>query len=385
MKIAMIGQKGAPAYFGGIERQVEELGARLALLGFNITLYNRRWFSDFKEKTHRGMNIVTLPSIHTKHLDTITHTFICTLHAIKSGADIIHYHGVGPALLSWIPRIIAPRCRVITTFHCIDRKHAKWGFFARFALRIGEWASLKFAHQTIAVSEQIQRYANDAYDSRCVYIPYGVMEAVESKSYEEIQKRFNVETGGYALVVTRLIPHKGVHYLIAAFKKIPTAKKLVIVGDGYFTDSYVKYLRKIASDDKRIVFTGFLDGEILRAIYTHAALVVQPSEAEGLSISLLEAMNYGKAVLASDIPENKEGLGDAGIYFASGNTEDLRRKLEYALDMTLAERSELGLKAKKRIQQLHDWDKIAMDTIRVYKGSFTKKDPKAARGVFIPV
>lgn len=366
-KVAMIGQKGLPAQFGGVERHVEELSKRLASRGIEVTVYNRRWFSNLADGKFGKINIVTTPSIHTKHFDAISHTLFSTIHAIKNKFDVIHYHGVGPALLAWIPRVFAPQIHVVATFHCVDRKHAKWGVLARLALRIGEWAACKFPHSTIAVSRQILLYSREAFDANCKYIPNGVPVAKKVYDDSEIKEKFGVTAGNYFLAVTRLIPHKGVHYLITAFKKLDTNKKLVIVGGGHFTETYVKQLKKLAGEDKRIIFTGVATGNTLNALYTNAFAVVQPSVAEGLSIALLEAMSYGKPIISSDIPENTDPLGDAAIIFKSKNINELKNALEKVINMTDAQRNALGATAEKRVCELFDWEKIADSTVEVYK------------------
>ena len=174
MKIAMIGQKGMPAIYGGVEKHVQDLASRLVLAGHKVIVYSRKWYTKKEDGEINGVTIKHLPSIHTKHLDTITHSLLATIHAIISGCDVIHYHGVGPSLISWIPRIFLPETRIITTAHCLDRYHQKWGWFARFMLRVGEWTAGKFSHTTIAVSKTIQNYYLNEYKKQTIFIPNGV-------------------------------------------------------------------------------------------------------------------------------------------------------------------------------------------------------------------
>ncbi|HBF67372.1 MAG TPA: glycosyl transferase family 1 [Candidatus Magasanikbacteria bacterium] len=382
MRVAMIGQKGLPAAYGGVERHVEELSTRLAKRGIEVTVYNRRWFSDYQKKTFQGIRVVTTPTLHTKHFDTITHTLTSTIHALITHHDIIHFHGVGPSLLSWIPRIFSPHTVVITTFHCIDRKHKKWGGFARIMLRLGEWSTCRFAHKIIAVSKTIAAYALAVYDCTAIYIPNGINPVKPITNSEQIiQNQFGLTHNNYVAVVTRLIPHKGIHHLITAFTGLNTKKKLVIVGGGHFTDLYVKRLHELTHGDKRIIFTGFQSGAALHALYEHAALVVQPSELEGLSISLLEAMNYGRPLLASDIDENREALSDYGWYFKSGNSADLARQLKKLLAtprITLERRAKIG---QVYVNNLFNWDTITSDTLHLYEKLVAVKPGKKRRAV----
>ncbi|HLD30756.1 MAG TPA: glycosyltransferase family 4 protein [Patescibacteria group bacterium] len=391
MKIAMIGQKGIPAIYGGIERHVEELATRLAGCGFDVSAYCRPWY--FKENhesrlrdatarqvritnhEYKGIKLIILPSIKTKNLDAITHTFISTLHAIFIiKPDVIHYHGVGPSLLSWIPKLLAPKIKVIATFHCIDRKHQKWGFIARLALRIGEWAACHFADKTITVSKTLQQYCSEAYDKDVLYIPNGVN--VEEKNSiakrAEVLKKFGLKKEKYLLMVSRLVRHKGAHYLIQAFRDLKKNNKefsdlkLVIAGDSAFTDDYVKELKRLAKGNRDIVFTGFQSGKALENLFLNSLVVIHPSESEGLPIAVLEAMSYGKVVIASNIPENMEIVKKHGVSFENKNIEDLMAKMSNVIAANdLKKRGEL---AKQFVKKNYNWEGIAKKTKEVYLG-----------------
>lgn len=375
MRIAMVGQKGIPAIYGGIERHVEELSTRLVKCGFDVSVYCRPWYSvESKNKIYNGVKLIYLPSLKTKHLDAISHTFLATIHALFCNYDIIHYHGVGPSLLSWIPRIFKPKVKVVTTFHCIDRKHQKWGFFAKLMLRAGEWAACRFAHKTITVSKTLQQYCSEAYDKETVYIPNGVtlnklkIENQKSKILEE----YGLEPNKYLLMVSRLVRHKGAHYLIVAFQNLKEQDqnfkdlKLVIAGDSSFTDDYVKYVKDLASDDPSIVFVGFQSGKPLEDLFLNSFAVVHPSESEGLPIAVLEAMSYGKVVLASDIPENMELIKDYGMSFQNKNIDDLTDKLKKLIYMNNLE--EIGERARDFVMKNYNWDNVALQIQQLYCG-----------------
>lgn len=377
MKVAMIGQKGIPAIYGGIERHVEELSTRLAECGIDVFAYCRPWYGvgDGAAKDlgarFKNVNLVYLPSFKTKHLDAISHTFLATIHALFGRYDVIHYHGVGPALLSWIPRVFCRKAKVVVTFHCIDRKHQKWGGFAKIMLRAGEWAACRFAHKTITVSKTLQQYCSEAYDKDTVYIPNGVpiREDIVSGASETLG-RFNLEKGKYLLMVSRLVKHKGAHYLIEAFKDLRNTQqnfsdlKLVFAGDSSFTDDYVRALKGLAGDDNNIIFTGFQAGRSLEDLFLNCLAVVHPSESEGLPIAVLEAMSYGKVVLASDIPENMELVKEHGMHFSNKDIEDLKRQLQ-----RLLQKNDLfgeGLDAKKFVADNYNWDKIVLQVKDLY-------------------
>lgn len=371
MKIAMIGQKGIPTKYGGIEKHVEELSIRLAQKNNEVYVYTRPYYTNKDKKNYQGVHLISLPSIHTKHLDAISHTFLATMHAIFNNYDIIHFHGVGPSLLTFIPKLLKPKTKIVATFHCIDRQHQKWGFFAKLMLWLGEKAICWFADEVVAVSKTIQNYCYEAYNRDSCYIPNGI-SAVQNIKPSLIEHKYNLKGNDYILLVTRLIPHKGVQYLISAYQEIKTNKKLVIVGDSSFTDDYVKKLKILANHNPNIIFTGWLSGQILSELYSNAYLYVQPSESEGLPISVLEAASYGKCVLASDIPANLEIVSECGISFVNKNINDLADKLNYLLrEPLLVEKT--GKYAKKFVLKNYNWQDISENTNNLYKNLLHKE------------
>jgi glycosyltransferase involved in cell wall biosynthesis len=367
MKIVMIGQKGLPVRkdAGGIERHVEELSTRLAVRGHDITIFARERYAPVPgAMTPEHVTIRTAPSIPTKHLDTITHAFTATWLAIFSGADVFHYHGIGPASLAWIPRVFAPFSRVVVTFHSVDRRHGKWGFFARAYLAYAEWAAIAFPHVTIAVSKTIRDYCKHVYRKDVVYIPNGATIVTSSGSDRLL--RWGLLPEKYLLTVARLVPQKGIHHLIAAYGDLQTDMPLVVVGDGGGANPYADGLHTQASGDSAVIFTGFQSGEALKQLYAHAYLYVHPSEAEGLSISILEAMGAGRCVLVSDIPENVESIDHSGLSFANANVDDLREAIAELLHHPEIVR-ERGERARKWVRNEYDWGAITDRTVAVYK------------------
>lgn len=376
MKIAFIGQKGIPAKSGGIEKHAEELAARMAKMGHEVFVYVRNNYTSPKLSKHRGVKLVHLPSIGTKHLDAISHTLLASIHSLFCRYDVVHYHGIGPSLLSWIPKYFSFRKKVVATFHCQDYFHQKWGWFARLSLRIGEYMACCVPNRTIVVSKSLVSFVKKEYGRDASYIPNGAAVKI-SKRTDKIAQ-WELKDRKYILSLGRLIKHKGVHYLIEAFKqledtaKTPNNFKLVIVGDGFHTDEYVRYLHTIAKGRKNIVFTGAQSGESVRQLFSHAYLFVQPSESEGMSLALLEAMGFGLAPLVSDIKENIEVTGENSATFASKSVGDLKSKLAYLLSRP-DEVFRIGEDAKKTVQEKYSWDSIAERTLVVYKDVLTKK------------
>ncbi len=364
----MIGQKGIPTRFGGIERHVEALAVRLGRKGHDVLVYTRAWYAAPKRRFSQGVRTIATPTIKSKNLDAIVHTFTSTLHAMREGVDVIHYHGVGPSLLSWIPRVFAPRIKVVATFHCIDRNHQKWGLFARVMLGLGERAACLFPHKTIAVSKTLQSYCMNRFDRDVAYVPNGI--EAPGRSGTDILAKFGLKKDGYVIMVSRLVRHKGAHHLIEAYVRLQKrgltrGKKLVIVGDSAFTDDYVAELKQMAAGNKDILFTGYLKGKALDQVFAGSYAVVHPSESEGLPIAVLEAMSYGKTVLASDIPENMEVVRDHGMSFRNKSVADLARKLRVLLDSP-ALAAETGAAAKAFVMENYHWDDVAAGVDRVY-------------------
>ena len=378
MRIAMIGQKGIQtgAFGGGVEKHVESIGKRLVKMGHHdVFIYARKKEMPGKGTKIDGMHIVYLSAIYTKNLEAITHTLFSTLHALFGSYDIIHYHGVGPAPLAWIPRLFLRHTRVVVTFHSQDRFHAKWSFFAKTYLYFGEWAAVHFPHACIAVSHTLQVFCRERFHREVVYIPNGA-EARRVNSDEEL-RAFGLESGKYLLNVGRIVQHKGLHDLITAYELLSkrmnqeNLPKLVMVGAPSFTDAYFQTLKRQASGDSRIRFLGFQKGEKLAQLFAHAKLYVHPSEAEGLPLVILEAMSYGLPVLASDIPENLEAMSGfaghhAGFSFEKGNPEDLADELEELLSdeeaLHLA-----SVRSFETVKAYFNWDMITEHVEEVYR------------------
>ena len=361
MKIAFIGQKGIPTKNGGVDRHVENLAIFLVRKGADVSVYNRNGYLPEKINEWKGIKLIHLPFINNKNLAAITHGFLATIDAIKNKVDVIHYHGIGPALLAWIPRVFAPNIKVITTLHSFDYGNDKWSGFAKFMLRLGEGSMCKYSHEVIVLTDIMHDYLLQRYGRESIVIPNG---ADITKNYQtNYLLPFGLEPKKYIISVSRLIRLKGIQYLIEAYKKLDKNEiKLVIVGDGdYYTE-----LEKLAEDNKNIIFTGNQNGESLDQLYSNAKLFIQSSEMEGLSISLLEAMAHGLPCLVSEIAANQHASRDTAIYFTSKNSQNLKNKLNYALNNE-AEMEMLGNKSKERAEKVFNWEKISGDILELYK------------------
>lgn len=367
MKIAMIGHKHIPSREGGIEVVVEELSARMVKLGHSVTCFNRkgRHVSGGeieKVKEYQGVKIKEVFTIERKGLAAMTSSLFATLSASFSDFDVIHIHAEGPAFFSFIPKLF--RKKVVVTIHGLDWDRAKWNGFASWYIKQGEKNAVKYADEIIVLSQGVKEYFRKKYGRETRFIPNGVNKP-EIKEPEEI-KKLGLEKDGYVLYLGRIVPEKGEHYLVEAWKKIESDKKLVIAGGISDTAGYGKELKEMSSDDERIIFTGFVQGRVLEELYSNSYIYCLPSDLEGMPLSLLEAMSYGNCCLVSDIDECKEVVEDKGVVFLRGNVQELKEKLEWLLgDNEAVEKykSEAG----KFICKKYNWDDVVEKTLRVYQ------------------
>ena len=316
----MFGHKRIPSREGGIEIVVEELCTRMARQGNKVVCYNRAGhhvsgeeYDTGKKTEYKGIRIRTVPTIEKKGLAAVSSSFFASLFCAFGKYDVVHIHAEGPAFFCWIPRLF--RKKVVVTVHGIDWQREKWksGFGSRF-IRQGERNAVKYADEIIVLSKGVQNYFQNTYQRVTHFIPNGVTRP-EIRNAELITEKFGLEKDSYILFLGRLVPEKGIRYLIEAFKQIRTDKKLIIAGGSSDTDDFARELRDLAKEDKRIQFTGFVQGQMLEELYSNAYLYTLPSDLEGMPLSLLEAMSYGNCCLVSDIPECTEVVENKAMIF----------------------------------------------------------------------
>ncbi len=368
MRIAFIGQKTIGIKgerTGGIEKHVDELATRLADRDHEVFVYARAHYQEDRPREYHGVRMIYVPTIYRKNLEAIVHTLLATLHAWFMPYDIIHYHGVGPSTLTFFLRILKPKTRIVTTFHSQDRFHQKWGLLARLYLHFGEIAACWFPHVCIAVSHVIQVYCRTHYRRQVVYVPNGA-EPQTVKEFGELEN-FGLQPDKYFLNVGRVVRHKGLHYLIDAYQKLSTEKKLVIVGGAAEGgEEYFEALKKRVAGDKNILFLGYQSGETLKQLFSHAYIYCQPSESEGLAVVVLEAMSFGTPVLVSDIPENLEAMHRAGFSFKNKNINDLADQMQYCLRHP-QEVDKASKKSVEAVKTFFNWDRITNQVEEVYR------------------
>lgn len=371
MRIAFIGQKGIPHVQGGVEKHVEDLAVSLTKRGNDVFVYTRPQYVRARTVQYKGVQLISLPTINSKHLNAIVHTFFACLHvSFKLEVDVIHFHSIGPSSLLWLVKILNPRTPVIATFHSRCYLHDKWNWLAQKYLLFGEYMACRVASRTIVISRILERYVSQKYHRKATFIPNGVDFAPSLA--EDTLSQWGIVHGEYILFVGRLIRIKRIHDLITAYKKTTTFKKLVIVGDGSYSDDYVKELEGLAAGSQNIVFTGQQEGEALRQLYTHAYLYILPSEVEGLSISLLEAFSCGTPILTSNIAENVDIVKDYGYTYKMGNTNDFTKTLQRLLNDPLMTKKN-RITGQRYVQLQYDWSILAEHTEYLYFEEIHKK------------
>jgi glycosyltransferase involved in cell wall biosynthesis len=354
----MIGQKGVPATYGGIERHVDEIATRLAARGHDVSVFSRLYYTP-AGSAPPGVHVLRRPSIHTKHLDTASHVLWSTIESLIRRYDIVHFHALGPSLLAGIPRLTG--ARTVVTVHGLDWQRQKWGQFAQWCLKQCEGPAAHFPNRTIVVSKTLRQHFREQHHCDAVFIPNGTNLPVLRPPRK--LHSLGLAPGRYVLFVGRLVPEKGVHFLCEAFSRIPTDMKLALVGGLSFSQDYLDQLKRYESD--RIRFLDYVYGETLEELWSNAYVVVQPSVMEGLSIALLEALSYGRCVLISDIPENLEVAEECSPVFHSQDVEDLRRQLARLIEDPALVREYEG-KARGHIAEHYSWDTVTASTETVY-------------------
>ena len=369
MRVAMLGHKRIPSREGGIEIVVEELSTRMVKRGNSITVYNRMGhhvsgneYDKERLKEYRGIRIKRALTIDAKGLAAVSASFFGSIACALGKYDVVHFHAEGPAFMCGLPKLFGKR--VIVTIHGLDWKRAKWGKFASWYIMKGERMAASHADEIIVLSKAVKDYFKEQYNRETTLIPNGVT-LPELREPQIIADKYGLKKDEYILFLGRLVPEKGVHYLIDAYKRIETHKKLVIAGGSSDTTEYMKELKHRADGSNGIIFTGFVEGPELEELYSNAYFYVLPSDVAGMPLSLLEAMSYGKACLTSDIPECTDVIEDPQMCFEHGNIPDLARKM----DLLINNKSEVDERAKhafETVRTKYSWDDVTDKTLALY-------------------
>lgn len=368
-KVAMIGHKRIPSREGGVEIVVYELAVRLVQRGYGVDAYNRRGkhvsgkqFMEQIGKNHKGIRILSIPTFESGKLNAIVYSFLATLRALFGRYDVIHFHAEGPCTMIGIPKLFGIRC--VATIHGLDWQRAKWGNFASKVLKFGEKMAVKYADEIIVLSANTKEYFEKEYGRKTVFIPNGISRP-KLREAEEIVKLWGLERDGYLLFLARVVPEKGAHYLVEAYKRLKTNKKLVIAGGSSHSSEYYMNLKQLAADNENIIFTNFVGGRALEELFSNAYCFILPSDIEGMAISLLEAMSYGNCCLVSDIRENVEVVEEYAEHFVASDVESLYSRLKKLVENPNIVKSYKD-KAADYICNKYSWDRVVDETVELY-------------------
>jgi glycosyltransferase involved in cell wall biosynthesis len=367
MRIAMIGSRGVPAGSGGVERVVEEIARELTARGHDVLVYGRACYLGRPAPWPGFARVLLTPGLSGKHTEAITHTATACWDVLRRGVDVVHVHCAGPALMSWLPA--AAGRPVVLTVHAPDWRRRRWSPAARTALRAGLAVGMRSAGAVTAVSLTLADQLADRYGREVLWVPNGVRAGPACAP--DAADRRGLRPGGYALNVGRIVPEKRLDLLIEAWRRVPEQLELAIVGDAQDA-AFAAECRRLAGP--RVRWLGPVYGAELAGLYAGAAMVVQPSELEGMSLVLAEAAAAGRCIVAGDLPGSRELLGEAMLVFdgtVGGLVEAVRRALA---DGPLRRR--LGEAARRRVTERFAWGRIADEYERVYEDVSRRRRPR---------
>jgi glycosyltransferase involved in cell wall biosynthesis len=367
MKLAIIGTRGIPANYGGFETFADELATRLAARGHDVTVYCRSNNIRYPHKIYNGVKLAILPTIGTKHLDTVAHTFLSVLHSVGQRFDCALMCNAANALFCSVPRLTGTP--IALNVDGIERLRKKWGAAGRAYYRLSERLATIIPNVVVTDADVIHDYYAKEYATPSVMIAYGA--PCERIATTAVLERLGVRPREYFLYVSRLEPENNAHVVVEAFEKVQTNRNLLIVGDAPYAQEYIERLK--STRDRRILFPGGIYGTGYRELQSHAYAYIQATEVGGTHPALIEAMGAGNCVIAKNTPENCEVLGDSGLFF--DDAEGLRCRLELTLnDLPMVER--LRESAQERAKARYSWDAVT----DAYEKLFREMSGKGNRG-----
>ena len=360
MKIAVMGIRGIPSNYGGFETFAEELAPRLVKMGHEVTVYGRSNNIEYREKYYKGVRIIVLPTISHKYLDTVVHTFVTVIYSIFKKYDVVLLCNSVNSLFSLMLRLTGKK--VALNVDGLEWKRQKWNTLGKWVYKASEYLSTIFPNKVVTDARDVEKYYLEKFNKESTFIPYGA--PTEKAQTKDVLEKYNLKPREYVLYVSRLEPENNAHLVVKAFEGVKTDLKLVIVGDAPYNTEYIQKLKE--TKDSRIIFTGYVFGAGYREFQSNAYFYIQATEVGGTHPALLEGMGYGNCILANDVPEHKEVVGEAGFYFEKSNYVDLQKQCQYLLDNPeiVADARE---KASKRVKEKYDWDVVSTSYEKLFK------------------
>jgi glycosyltransferase involved in cell wall biosynthesis len=378
LRIAMIGSRGVGSHYGGIERMLDALCPELAACGHQVDVFGRVnvAFNDAVLPGGGSVRAVRTGAFGGKHGENISRS----AHALwlaMGRYDVVHFHAIGPGILSTITRLFGQTSLV--TIHGLDHQRAKWGAVAKRCLSLAERTLVANADGISVVSEPLRRYFDQVYGTATAFVPNGLNRGAKIPPGALLAEH-GLQAGRYLLFASRLTPEKGCHDLIEAFNTLPTDMRLVVAGASG-TPEYLAALRA-AADPARVCFVGHRSGDELAELFCNAYAFILPSHLEGMSMALLEAVSFGVPGLVSDIEENRAVLGEEGFFFPPRNVPALRVALA-----DLMASPEKVAEVAKRLATLNqpNWGEVAARYDSLYRAVCSKKGIAAAQAALAAV
>ncbi len=359
MEVVVLGTRGLPPRYGGRETATDEIGRRLVEMGHEVVVYGRGHRLSRVEDNYHGIRVIQFPTVPGKGIDSLVHLLISTLDLIcRRRRSVVVLSDVGTSVVLPILKLAGYK-----TVWWVDGpawERSKWGRAGRAYLRWAAALGIRQADRVVIDSRAAARHYREHFGRSGVFVPYGAsVERVEGTC---TLKELGIVSEEYILFVGRLTPEKGVHHLISAYRHLRTDVPLVVVGDNPYDRDYVQRLRTQA--DERVIFAGYRFGREFAQLMQHCLIYVQPSEVEGTSPVLVTAMGYGRPVVVQGIPQNLETIGDAGLWFEPGRSEQLTELLQDLLDHR-EKLAPLGARAAAHVRSTYDWDDITRRFVSV--------------------
>jgi glycosyltransferase involved in cell wall biosynthesis len=349
MRIAILGIRGVPANYGGFETFAEELGARLVERGHQVTVYGRDSSIPAGTREHRGIRVVRLPAPGSKYLETVVHSLFAALHAVVRRYDIVYV--CNSANIPAVLLLLLARKRVVLNVDGLEWQRAKWNRIGRAYYRLCAWAAAHLPAHVVTDARVIQTYYEHAYGRKTDYFPYGT-DLVEAPD-DGLLAQLGLTSRGYVLFVSRLEPENNAHVVIAAYRNVDGDIPLAIVGDAPYANDYIASLRE--TSDARVRFVGAIYGQGYRILQSNALVYVQATEVGGTHPALVEAMGAGNAIVANDVPEHRETLEDAGLFYQG--PDELASRLRELIANPERARA-LRIASRQRAETTYSWDAI---------------------------